>query len=153
MILITAQGRLAHQPEIKILPGGTSCCEFRLISTRFAKGEEHLEAVNFVCYGDDAERFCDNTEKGQLISASGTQETQRYRSGDQERQFVKYRLTWFEKGAKPRGGQRPASADRRPPAGDTRETPRSESRPVGRQDDRPSNGFVDDNEKPTNGLI
>lgn len=101
MIVINAHGRLAHQPEVKILPGGTSCCEFRLLSTRFARGEEHVEAVTFFCYGDDAERFCDNTEKGQLISATGTQETQHYSRGEEERHFVKYRLTWFVKGPKP----------------------------------------------------
>ncbi len=117
MIVITAHGRLAHQPEVKILPGGTSSCEFRLLSTRFAKGEEHVEAVTFFCYGDEAERFCDNTEKGQLISATGTQETQHYRSGEQDKHFVKYRLTWFEKGPKPnRAGQRPAGSAARPPS-------------------------------------
>lgn len=51
MIVITVNGRLAHQPEIKILPGGASCCEFRLLSTRFARGEEHVEAASFFCYG------------------------------------------------------------------------------------------------------
>lgn len=40
MIVITAHGRLGHQPELKMLPGGGSVCEFRLLSSRFAKGEE-----------------------------------------------------------------------------------------------------------------
>jgi single-stranded DNA-binding protein len=105
MIVITVHGRLAHQPEVRILPGGASCCEFRLLSTRFAKGEEHVEAVTFFCYGEEAERFCENTEKGQLISATGSQETQRYQSHEVDKHFVKYRLTWFEKGPKPFRGQ------------------------------------------------
>jgi len=101
MILITAHGRLAHQPELTLLPSGTRCCEFRLLSTRFSRGEEYKEGVTFFCYGETAERFCDNTERGQLMSVTGTQETQTYLKGEETKHFVKYKVTWFEKGPKP----------------------------------------------------
>jgi len=119
MIVITAHGRLAHQPELKMLRQ-TSVCEFRLLTNRFARGEEHVEAVTFFCYGEEAEVFCERVEKGQLISATGSQESQRWTDGSgQERTFVKYKLTWWEAGPRPKPkGQEPASTGRqRPEAG------------------------------------
>ena len=105
MIVITAHGRLADQPTVKIV--GDSCvCEFRLLSSRWAKGDEVTEAVNFFVWGEEAERFCESTEKGQLISATGTQETSSYTDAQQQRkQFVKYRMTWYSKGARPRSSR------------------------------------------------
>lgn len=106
MIVITAHGRLAHQPELKMLTGGGSVCEFRLLSSRFAKGEEVTEAVTFFCFDEEAEKFCESTEKGQLISATGTQETSIYNDAQGSRKsFTKYRMTWYSKGARPRGSQ------------------------------------------------
>jgi single-stranded DNA-binding protein len=136
MINITASGRLAHQPELK-MGRQTNVCEFRLLSSRYARGEEHTEAVTFFCYGEEAERFCELTEKGQLIEATGTQETQRWTDASgTEKTAVKYKLTWWQAGPRsnrnrpagdsreqsqaPRGsyqGQRPAAAAR-PPARD-----------------------------------
>lgn len=111
MIVITAHGRLAHQPELKMLPSGGSVCEFRLLSSRFAKGEEVTEAVTFFCFDDEAEKFCESTEKGQLISATGTQETSSYNDASGARKsFTKYRMTWYSKGARPRGAQSGDSA-------------------------------------------
>jgi single-stranded DNA-binding protein len=114
MIVITVHGRLAHQPEVKLLRQ-TSVCEFRLLSHRFARGEEHVEAVTFFCYGEESEAFCERVQKGQLISATGTQETQRWSDASgQERTFVKYKLTWWEAGPRPKPRmQEPASAGRR----------------------------------------
>lgn len=106
MITITAHGRLAHQPELKQITGGSVVCEFRLLSTRFSKGAEHTEAVTFFCYGEDAERFCDGSVKGQEIEATGVQETSSYTKDGQTRTFVKYRLTWFARGRKPYAGNR-----------------------------------------------
>jgi single-stranded DNA-binding protein len=105
MIVITAHGRLAEQPTVKIV--GDSCvCEFRLLSSRWAKGDEVTEAVNFFVWGEEAERFCESTEKGQLISATGTQETSSYTDAQQQRkQIVKYRMTWYSKGARPRSSR------------------------------------------------
>lgn len=117
MILITAQGRLAATPTLRQLAHGV-VCEFRLLSTRFAKNQEHTEAVNFFCYGEDAERFCDSVEMGQLISATGSQETSNYSGADGSRKtFVKYRMTWFEKGARPYASRQnaPAIAPTQPP--------------------------------------
>jgi len=117
MIVITAQGRLAHQPEVRMLTQGC-VCEFRLLSNRFARGQEHVEAVTFFCYDEEAEAFCERTEKGQLISATGTQETQRWTdSSGQERTATKYRLTWWEAGPRPKGSrpQEQASSGRPAP--------------------------------------
>lgn len=101
MINITASGRLAHQPELK-MGRQTNFCEFRLLSSRYARGEEHTEAVTFFCYGDEAERFCEHTEKGQLIEATGAQETQRWTDASgAEHKAVKYRLTWWHAGPRP----------------------------------------------------
>lgn len=136
MIVITAQGRLAHQPELKLLPSGAGVCEFRLLSSRFTKGAEVTEAVTFICFGEEAERFCEGVEKGQLISATGTQETSTYKdAAGQTRTFVKYRLTWYQKGARPRGDRQAADAApaQRGPSSHTRaheQGPRSAERPA-----------------------
>lgn len=118
MIVITAQGRLAHQPEVRMLAQGC-VCEFRLLSNRFARGQEHVEAVTFFCYDEEAEVFCERAEKGQLISATGTQETHRWTDGSgQERISIKYRLTWWEAGPRPKGSrqQEQAPSGRQAPA-------------------------------------
>ncbi len=110
MIVITAHGRLAATPTLKTLANG-AVCEFRLLSTRFAKNQEHTEAVNFFCYGEEAERFAESVEKGQLISATGTQETSNYTDKDgHAKSFVKYRLTWYERGARPMSSRQNAPA-------------------------------------------
>lgn len=107
MISITATGRLAHQPELKMIPGGSQVCEFRLLDSRFYKGQEVTEAVTFFCYGEMAEEFCSTTVKGQEISATGTQETQIYTpAAGPTRTYVKYRLSWFSRGRKPYTGER-----------------------------------------------
>lgn len=145
MIVITAQGRLAHQPEVRMLPQGC-VCEFRLLSNRFARGQEHVEAVTFFCYDEEAEAFCERTEKGQLISATGTQETQRWTDGSgQERTSIKYRLTWWEAGPRPKGArqqeqgpsgrQAPAPADHRRPPQRTEAPARVPSAPAEQGDD------------------
>lgn len=117
MIVITAQGRLAHQPEVRMLANGC-VCEFRLLSNRFARGTEHVEVVTFFVYDKEAEEFCERTEKGQLISATGTQETSRWTdSANQERSTVKYRLTWWEAGPRPsRSRQQDQASSARPAA-------------------------------------
>lgn len=107
MISITATGRLAHQPELKMIPGGSQVCEFRLLDSRLYKGQEVTEAVTFFCYGEMAEEFCSTTVKGQEISATGTQETQIYTpAAGPTRTYVKYRLSWFSRGRKPYTGER-----------------------------------------------
>jgi single-stranded DNA-binding protein len=107
MISISVVGRLAAQPELKILPGGLQVCEFRLLDSRFSKGQEVTEAVTFFCFGEVAEEFCSTAIKGQEISATGTQETQTYTPADgKPRSYVKYRLSWFSRGRKPYTGER-----------------------------------------------
>ena len=101
MITITARGRLAFQPELKLLGKG-AVCEFKLLSTRMYKGQPVTEAVTFVCFDNVAEDFCGTTVKGQEIEATGVQETQHYEKDGVKRSFVKYRLTWFARGFKPR---------------------------------------------------
>jgi single-stranded DNA-binding protein len=128
VIVITAQGRLAHQPELKMLRQ-TSVCEFRLLSNRFARGEEQVEAVTFFCYGEEAEAFCEGVEKGQLISATGTQESQRWTdSFGRERTIVKYRLTWWNAGPRPRPRTRVPGSTGRPRPG-SEQPARETSRP------------------------
>lgn len=110
MITISVHGRLAFQPELILLPNGAAC-EIRVLSTRFAKGQEVTEAVTFICYDDMAEKLCSSMVRGQEISATGTQETQWH----QEKQYVKYRMTWYQPGFKPRseyqaGSQQGSSA-------------------------------------------
>ena len=102
MIKIDAQGRLAFQPELKLVGNNFKVCEFRLLSSRWAKGQEHTEAATFFCFGEDAERFCELTEKGQEISATGVQETSHYTDSKGEKKTtIKYRMTWWEGGRKP----------------------------------------------------
>lgn len=145
MILITVTGRLAHQPEVK-MGRQTNFCEFRLLSTRFARGEEHTEAVTFICFGEEAEHFCEVTEKGQLIEAAGTQETYHWTDNHgQARTNVKYQLRWWQSGPKanrsrqqeaPRQQGRTPQAEQRPPAptASPSRPPRNEGRASGDAD-------------------
>jgi single-stranded DNA-binding protein len=113
VITLIANGRLPEQPTVKELPGGGLVCEFRVLSNRYARGEEHVEAVNFVIYGENAARFAEGTEKGQMVYVGGTQETRRYTAGDgTQKTVVRYVVTHFEKGPRPR----PKAADEAPPA-------------------------------------
>jgi len=68
--------------------------------------------VTFFCYGEDAEEICSTTVKGQEMSVTGTQETQRYTKGNEDKTFVKYRMTWFTRGRKPYVGDRNQSQPR-----------------------------------------
>jgi single-stranded DNA-binding protein len=116
MITITATGRLAAHPELRTLPAGGVVCEFRLLSTRFAGGQEHTEAVTFFCFGEDAEKFCKSTEKGQMISATGVQETSKWTDANgASRTYIKYKMTWNEKGPRSRASRQSDGATDRPP--------------------------------------
>lgn len=101
MISITAEGRIAHQPEFKMLGDG-GVCEFRLLSSRWSKGQEVTEAVTFFCYDGMAEEFAESIVKGQEVKATGIQETQFFDKDGVRKTYVKYRLTWFQGGRKPR---------------------------------------------------
>lgn len=101
MITLTASGRLAHHPELR-MGRQTSYCEFRLLSTRYSRGQEFTEAVTFFCFSDDAERFCQSVEKGQWVEATGAQETHHWTDGNGvAKTSVKYQLTWWQPGARP----------------------------------------------------
>lgn len=137
MITITAVGRLAAQPELKVLPN-MQVCEFRLLSTRFSRGQEHTEAVTFVCFGEDAEEFAATCVKGQEISATGVQETQMYTPPNgTPRQYVKYRLTWFKRGRKPYNGERSEGQNQgAPDASDRNQRPQGNAGPGYQQPQR-----------------
>lgn len=135
MIVLHATGRLAEQPEVTLY-GNTRVCKFRLLSTRFAQGKEHTEAVNFVCFNDEAERFAELTVKGQVIEATGTQQTHLYDASDGsgKRSFVSYALCAWQAGPKPRpktdgaqggyGGHAPERGNWQRQQGGERQAPR-----------------------------
>lgn len=105
MILIKADGRLAHEPELTLLPRG-AVCEFRVLDTRYSKDGEQTEAVTFFCFGDDAEWFCQNAMKGQIVHVAGTQETRIWKpeGSDKAKHFVRYRTSrdFIQLGPRPR---------------------------------------------------
>lgn len=145
MITITAVGRLAAQPECRVIGQGTIVCEFRLLSTRYARGQEHTEAATFVCWNDVAEEFASTTVKGQEIQATGTQETQYYTpQGGEKTTYVKYNLTWFSRGRKPYAGDRQQSGQGGPAGFDRSQerlsapqnSQRPQSSPDGYREDR-----------------
>ena len=151
MIVITVHGRLAHQPEVKLMRQ-TSVCEFRLLSHRFARGEEHVEAATFFCYAEEAEAFCERVQKGQLISATGTQETQRWSdSSGQERTFVKYKVTWWEAGPRPKARTEEAGAAGGQPRGSARGT--APERPLASAASRPRAAQADPGQSAARGFI
>lgn len=136
MIIITAQGRLAHQPELK-MGRNMPWTEFRLLDSRYSGGEEHTEAVSFVAFGEDAERFCESTEKGQLISATGTQETSRWKdSAGADRTSVRYVLTWWQGGARPARSRQ--AAQQEPPGQNGRDAPYQRRAPAAAPAHRPA---------------
>lgn len=158
MILITVSGRLAAAPELKLLPGGGKACEFRVLSSRFAAGKEHTEGVNFVAYGELAERLSDGSVKGQQIELTGTQETRHWTGTDgSEKSFTRFQVTWFQKGFKPRALSGRADEEphgqREPPRYEPRSAPRPRSQaptqgpgarpPAGRDPEGPLPGFDD----------
>jgi len=118
-----AVGRLAAEPVLNASRNG-GWTKFRLLDTRFAKGESVTEAVTFVAFGQLAEDFCSRVEKGQVVHAWGHQQTERYTGSDGvERTEVRYVLFEFIAGprsarARQNDGQAPGYARRQAePAG------------------------------------
>jgi single-stranded DNA-binding protein len=121
MILIKADGRLAHEPELTLLPRG-AVCEFRVLDTRYSKDGEQTEAVTFFCFDDDAEWFCQNAMKGQVVHIAGTQETRTWKpeGSDKAKHFVRYRTgrDFIQLGPRPRSAwQQGAGREQRSQAG------------------------------------
>jgi single-stranded DNA-binding protein len=100
-IYVVASGRLAAQPELQAIGNnGNVKTEFRLLCGR---KNAVTEAISFFAFGDDAIRLCENAVKGQEIECSGHQETSHFTGSDQQpRTYVRYRLTHFTLGYKPR---------------------------------------------------
>jgi single-stranded DNA-binding protein len=119
MFKMIAVGRLAHLPELRF-GKQASFCEFRLLATRSARGEDITEAVTFVCFGDQAEQFCELGQKGQLIWAEGWQETQRWTDAESKaRTTTRFNLHRWNIGGplEPERAQR-TETTRGPPVGD-----------------------------------
>lgn len=106
MIVVNGNGRLAATPVLKPLQDGC-VCEFRLLSSRFARGEQITEAATFFCFDQEAERFCEMAEQGQFVFATGIQETSYWvdRVSQERKSFVKYRLTGWELGPRPKSAR------------------------------------------------
>lgn len=120
MFTMTGHGRLVAEPHLQQVGNNQSLVNFRLISNRWTSKGEVPEVVTFFAFGDMAERFASVAVKGQIVYATGVQETSKGTGRDGgEREYVQYRLLHFTLGPKPRA----------PSQGDT-EGPRSgESRP------------------------
>jgi single-stranded DNA-binding protein len=143
VIIICIEGRLAHEPELKLLSGNHNVCEFRLLETRFTREGEVTEAVTFFCFGEDAEWFCQNAMKGQLIQVAGKQETRSYTpsGSEQTKHFVRYRTNrdFIELRARPSSARQSESgAPSRSREGGSRTR---SAKPAGR-DDSPGGGLI-----------
>lgn len=123
---MVAVGRLAHLPELRF-GQQVPFCEFRLLATRKTRREDVTEAVTFICFGEEAEEFCELAQKGERIWAEGWQETHRWTdSGGQARTTTKFSLhRWSNTGPlPPEGPPHGAPAGRDQP--EAREVPKAE---------------------------
>lgn len=99
--VMNASGRLAHEPQLNV-GRGMPWTEFRLLDNRLKSGEQIVEAVTFVAFGELAEQFCQRVEKGQWIHAWGHQQTEKFTGNDQvERTRTRYKLFEFVPGSRP----------------------------------------------------
>lgn len=119
MFTMTGHGRLAAEPHLQQVANNQSLVNFRLISNRWTRNGDVPEVVTFFAFGEMAERFASAAVKGQIVYATGVQETHKGRSRDGgEREYVQYRLLHFTLGPKPRApNQSDAEAHR---AGESR---------------------------------
>lgn len=160
MFTMTGHGRLVAEPHLQQVANNQSLVNFRLISNRWTKNGEVPEVVTFFAFGEMAEKFASVAVKGQIVYATGVQETSKGKGRDNvEREYVQYRLLHFTLGPKPRaasqgdaegprGGESrpraPASADGQSHQSRAPQQPRSApaQRPAGAaqggsMDDRP----------------
>lgn len=75
MNLVVLQGNLTRDPQVKLLPGGSSVCEFGIaLNERFGSGEDAKERTTFVeCagFGKTAEFVQKYFQKGSPILLQG----------------------------------------------------------------------------------
>ena len=121
MFTMTGHGRLAAEPHLQQVGNNQSLVNFRLISNRWTTKGEVPEVVTYFCFGELAERFASVAVKGQVVYATGIQETSKGKGRDgAEKEYIQYRLLHFTLGPKPRsaadqsGGEAPRSGENRP---------------------------------------
>ncbi len=111
MITISATGFIGEKPQLLTVGQSAQKCEFDIIWTRRSRtgGEwkTHWERATFVSWGEEAQQVAELLEKGNIVNATGVQETSEWvdRETKQKRTKVKYKLTAWSKVHMPRPQQ------------------------------------------------
>jgi single-stranded DNA-binding protein len=137
MFTMTGHGRLVAEPHLQQVGNNQSLVNFRLINNRWTSKGEVPEVVTFFCFGDLAEKFASVAVKGQIVYATGVQETSKGKTREgAEREYVQYRLLHFTLGPKPRaaGDQGGGEGQR---GGESRPRPQAPSGSQGNQSREP----------------
>ncbi len=78
---VIMMGRIVNDLELKVTPGGTNVCKFRIaVDRRYqAKGEERKsDFFNVVAWRQTAEFICKYFAKGRMIHIQGEMQTSQY---------------------------------------------------------------------------
>lgn len=127
MFTMTGHGRLAAEPHLQQVANNSSLVNFRLISNRWTRDGDVPEVVTFFAFGEIAEKFASAAVKGQIVYATGVQETSKGKGRDGvEREYVQYRLLHFTLGPKPRSASSQGDAEG-PRGGESRPRPPASS--------------------------
>jgi single-stranded DNA-binding protein len=134
MITISATGFIGEKPQLLSVGLNSQKCEFDVIWSRRSKSggewKTHWERATFVSWGEEAQQIAELLEKGNIVNATGVQETSEWvdRATQQKRTKTKFKLTAWSKVHTPRpqqseGEQSYAQAPRQPQTSQQRHLP------------------------------
>jgi single-strand DNA-binding protein len=83
-------GRLTHDPELRVLPSGTSVCSLRIACNSSRRDPEggYVERPNYFdvsVFGLSAERVSEFTSRGSRVAVDGRLEWREWETTDQQR--------------------------------------------------------------------
>jgi len=75
-------GHLTRDPEQRMLPTGTPCCEFSVAVNEHAKEKEYVSYLDCVAFGRLAEVVAQHCRKGMAVFVAGRVRQERWRAAD-----------------------------------------------------------------------
>lgn len=88
---VTLIGRLTRDAELRYTPSNIATAQFNVACNRNfknANGEYDADFINCVMWREQAERFCNWTQKGMLVGITGRIQTRSYEGNDGKRVYV-----------------------------------------------------------------
>lgn len=120
---VTLIGKLGADPELKVLNGGKSVCNFRVACSEKYKDasgadKEVTEWVNCVLWGKSGEYLAKNAQKGSKVFIEGSLKTETYEKNGEKRYATKVNARFVEVIASGKRSDSPAGRAATPDTGD-----------------------------------